>query len=247
MEYGLVPRKLLALICHSQLEKQKIAEKLHFFQQKNLTVLNFGTSRYFIFHCHTILMPNFNFTLKQILLMTFVFHLQCKSCRKSSSCHLNIAKKVKLKLNNLDWMLHHVTYVFQSESPLYSCLNVKELLVQNRSNIKTLSDSSGIWTHNHLILKWTLNYLAKLWLDGWVFAYKLCGCRFQSRCCRLNNLQCRTKYLEENRVIQQNWIGEEKFGICFCVFFNWYWQSPSSWRETRHYVSNQIWDFSSIS
>ena len=39
---------------------------------------------------------------------------------------------------------YHVTYVFQSESALYSCLNVKELLAQSRSEIWSLSDSN--WT-----------------------------------------------------------------------------------------------------
>ena len=29
----------------------------------------------------------------------------------------------------------HVTYAFQSESTLYSCLNVKELLARNRRDI----------------------------------------------------------------------------------------------------------------
>ena len=30
---------------------------------------------------------------------------------------------------------YHVTYVFQSESTLYSCLNVKELLARSRHEI----------------------------------------------------------------------------------------------------------------
>ena len=30
---------------------------------------------------------------------------------------------------------YHVTYAFQSESTLYSCLNVKELLARNRDEI----------------------------------------------------------------------------------------------------------------
>ena len=30
---------------------------------------------------------------------------------------------------------YHVTYAFQSESTLYSCLNVKEFLAQNRQEI----------------------------------------------------------------------------------------------------------------
>ena len=55
-----------------------------------------------------------------------------------------------------------VTYVFQSESELYSCLNLKELLTQNRRNILGLSDSKGIRTHNRLVRKQTLNHLAKL-------------------------------------------------------------------------------------
>ena len=31
---------------------------------------------------------------------------------------------------------YHVTYVFQSESTLYSCLNVKELLARSRREIQ---------------------------------------------------------------------------------------------------------------
>ena len=57
---------------------------------------------------------------------------------------------------------YHVMYAFQSESTLYSCLNVKELLAQNRCDIWSLSDSNGIQTHNHLVPKQTLNHLAKL-------------------------------------------------------------------------------------
>ena len=49
---------------------------------------------------------------------------------------------------------YHVTHAFQSESTLYSVLNIKELLVGNRS----------------------------IWLNVWVFVYKLSGCRFESRC-----------------------------------------------------------------
>ena len=42
------------------------------------------------------------------------------------------------------------------------CLNVKELLAQSRQHILSLSDSNMIQTHNHLVRKRTLNYLAKL-------------------------------------------------------------------------------------
>ena len=50
---------------------------------------------------------------------------------------------------------YHVTYAFQSESTLYSCLNVKKLLARSRHEI---------------------------WLNGWVFVYELSGCGFESSC-----------------------------------------------------------------
>ena len=61
----------------------------------------------------------------------------------------------------------HVTYAFQSESTLYSCLNVKELLAQNRREIWSLSDCKWTRTHNQLVHKRRLNYLTKLakWLS----------------------------------------------------------------------------------
>ena len=42
------------------------------------------------------------------------------------------------------------------------CLNVKEPLARSRRHIWSLSDCNGIWTHNHLVRKRTLNHLAKL-------------------------------------------------------------------------------------
>ena len=55
---------------------------------------------------------------------------------------------------------YHVTQVFQRESTLYSCLNVKEL-ARNRRYIESLSDSNGIQNHNRLLRKRTLNHLPK--------------------------------------------------------------------------------------
>ena len=68
---------------------------------------------------------------------------------------------------------YHVTYAFQSESTLYSCLSVKELLARNRREIWSLSDCNGTRTHNHLIRKRTLNHLVKLakWLSCVVSTY----------------------------------------------------------------------------
>ena len=50
---------------------------------------------------------------------------------------------------------YHITYTFQSESTLYSSLNVKELLAWNRHDIWSLSDCHWTRTHNHLVRKRT--------------------------------------------------------------------------------------------
>ena len=57
---------------------------------------------------------------------------------------------------------YHVTYAFQSESTLYSCLSINELLVRNRGDIW-----SSMWlprdsNPHHLVFKGTLNHLAQL-------------------------------------------------------------------------------------
>ena len=51
---------------------------------------------------------------------------------------------------------------FQSESSLYSCLNVKDVLDQNRRKIWRLNDCNWTRTQNHLVSKRTLNHLAKV-------------------------------------------------------------------------------------
>ena len=57
---------------------------------------------------------------------------------------------------------YHVTYTFQTEYTLYSCLNVKELLVRR-----------------------------PVWINGWVFVYELSGCGFESSCSHLNDKHIR--------------------------------------------------------
>ena len=53
------------------------------------------------------------------------------------------------------------------------CLNVKKLLAQSRHYIWSLPDSNGVWTHTHLVHKWTLNHSAKAvkWLSCVVSTY----------------------------------------------------------------------------
>ena len=57
---------------------------------------------------------------------------------------------------------YHVTYKFQSEFTLNSCLNVKEFLARSRCKVWSLSDSYWARTHNHLVHKRKLYHLAKL-------------------------------------------------------------------------------------
>ena len=57
---------------------------------------------------------------------------------------------------------YHFNYLFQSESTLYICLKVKEILARNTGDLWSLSDCNRTPTHNHLVRKWTLNHLAKL-------------------------------------------------------------------------------------
>ena len=59
---------------------------------------------------------------------------------------------------------YNVTNAFQSESTLYSCLNVKELFAWNRRDIWRLSDCNRARTHNHLVRKRTLKHLRTKWL-----------------------------------------------------------------------------------
>ena len=64
---------------------------------------------------------------------------------------------------------YHVTYAFQSESTLYSCLNVKELLAQSRREIWSFSGCN--WS---------------VWLNSWLFVYELGGSGFESSCSHLS-------------------------------------------------------------
>ena len=55
---------------------------------------------------------------------------------------------------------YRVKYAFQSESTLYSRLNVKERLTRNRREIWILSDCNWTRTHNHLVRSWNMKILA---------------------------------------------------------------------------------------
>ena len=62
---------------------------------------------------------------------------------------------------------YHVIYAFQSESTLYSCLNVKDPFSKQARNLK-FKWLQRTRTHKHLVRKRTLSHLAKLakWLSS---------------------------------------------------------------------------------
>ena len=74
----------------------------------------------------------------------------------------------------------HVTYAFQSESTIYSCLNVKDFLSPRRCQISRLSNCNWTCTQNHLVLKRTLNH--SVCPNSCVFLYELSGSGFESTC-----------------------------------------------------------------
>ena len=97
---------------------------------------------------------------------------------------------------------YHATYRFQSESTLYSYLNVKKLLAQNRHKIESLSDCNWTWTYNHLVHKWILNHEAKL--AKWLSCVK---CTIQiSTHKQLNHLASLAKWLSVHLWTKWLWV-----------------------------------------
>ena len=80
--------------------------------------------------------------------------------RQSINLRATHLQNVFFTNNNDTVSSYHVTYAFQSESTLYICLNVKELLAQSRHEIWNLSDCNWTRTQENLVLKRTLNHLA---------------------------------------------------------------------------------------
>ena len=95
---------------------------------------------------------------------------------------------------------YHVTYAFQSESTISSCLNVKELLAQNKHDIWSLSDSIGDSVRDMMITYSQMSHTDKdsqrssiigpVLLNGWVFVYELIGCGSESHCCHSDFIYC---------------------------------------------------------
>ena len=62
----------------------------------------------------------------------------------------------KNSIRELLYTVNYVTYEFESQSTLYSCLNVTELLAPSRRHILRLSDSNGTWSKEFLGIQATV-------------------------------------------------------------------------------------------
>ena len=86
-------------------------------------------------------------------LLRCVFFIDPISTQYDENVALEWIKNCDKKL--LKWygltVCYYVMYAFQSESTLYSCLNVKKRLARNRCDIWSLSDCNENRTHSHLI------------------------------------------------------------------------------------------------
>ena len=92
---------------------------------------------------------------------------------------------------------YHVTYAIQSEATLYSCLNPHSIVATLYScqvtkecgfTLKRVRDMIRTCSQMHYTDKYSQHssIIWPVWLNGWVFVYKLNGCGFRSRCSHLN-------------------------------------------------------------
>ena len=121
---------------------------------------------------------------------------------------------------------YHVTCAFQSESTLYSCLNIKELLARNRRDIWSLSDSNGIWTQNQVVRKRILNRLPKLAL-----MVKCLSVRWQTKWLwvRIPLLSLGKYFVKINRINKPDFICANQ---CYSHFYN-VWMERKSLDKSR--------------
>ena len=103
-----------------------------------------------------------------------------------------------------------VTYAFKGESALSNWLIVKEIFAWNRRDIWNLSNSNGTRTHNHVICKRTLNYLAK-WLSCVVGTYlsgALVVCFYRVLCAFRVNLHSLFGWISRNSLFEADTISD---------------------------------------
>ena len=150
---------------------------------------------------------------------------------------------------------HRVMFVFQREFTLYNCLNVKELLTQNRRDIWSLSDCNGAQSHltvhsHHVTYAFqsestlykctiqisthnTVQSFGRFGQMGWVFVYELSGYGFESHCSHWRRWTLWTVHTHAK--VNGNWVNlnvSEEF-LIMIIFASILWIGIQVF---RHYI-----------
>ena len=112
------------------------------------------------------------------ILLNFWEHLFCRTCVKWRGLilmrqweiywlYIIFTAHTRFRVN-----LHSTTVTWISRNSLFETGATSEVYVS----------TTAFQPHSHLVCKQILNYLARLsiWLNAWVFVYKLSGCGFES-------------------------------------------------------------------
>ena len=113
-------------------------------------------------------------------------------CKRTLNHLAKLAKWLRCVVSHylqgaFDFMLLSCTYEFQSETTLWKFFYI-QVSIECRFTLKLVRDMTITCSQMH----GTDNYsqhssnILPVWLNGWVFVYKLSGCGFESSCCHLN-------------------------------------------------------------
>ena len=143
----------------------------------------------------------------------------------------------------IDLCYYHVTYGFQSESSLYSLPECQETPCSMQALYLTFKwhqrDSNpqplGSWKNTQSFCQTEHLAIWPVWLNGWVFGYKLNGCGFESRCCHLRksiflkySFFWRCTVIVNLKKISRNTIFSSYiFGIFYIVKFKYFSRRPN--------------------
>ena len=125
---------------------------------------------------------------------------------------------------------YHLVYAFESECALYSSLNVKELLTQNRRNIWNLSDSNRIRNFIHLVSNWTLEHISIRCI--WLHVITISRTRLRM------NLHSIVLWLPMNSLTKTGTLSDLFWERTYFTFrqllsVDWLWEAYVTWQQHR--------------
>ena len=137
--------------------------------------------------------------------------------KQELNLHVFNVNKLKTLTKHTSWTVCscHVTYVLQSESTFYSCLNVKELLAQSRREIWR-------WSDCRCLAKWLSVCLRTMWFWVRVQLQSLhtswkCKCKFDDRKCKSNQKWNNDKFWCDCKYSKKMHVRKITFGLLLHV------------------------------